>query len=148
LKRGSLTKSEVSTFRLYLLRAMYLLIVVGLGSEIWPGIIHHAKAWDLMHGVASSLLAAISVLAALGIRYPLRMLPLLLFELLWKAIWLLAIALPLWSANQLDADTMETVKACLMGIVLVPIVIPWPYVLAQYVKKPGDRWKGVAAGSG
>jgi len=127
---------------------MYLLIVVGLGSEIWPGIIHHAKAWDLMHGVASSLLAAISVLAALGIRYPLRMLPLLLFELLWKAIWLLAIALPLWSANQLDADTMETVKACLMGIVLVPIVIPWPYVLAQYVKKPGDRWKGVAAGSG
>ncbi len=140
--------SEVSTFRLYLLRAMYLLIVVGLGSEIWPGIIHHAKAWDLMHGVASSLLAAISVLAALGIRYPLQMLPLLLFELLWKAIWLLAIALPLWSANQLDADTMETVKACLMGIVLVPIVIPWPYVLAQYVKKPGDRWKGVAAGSG
>ncbi len=134
---------------------MYLLIVVGLGSEIWPGIIHHAKAWDLMHGVASSLLAAISVLAALGIRYPLQMLPLLLFELLWKAIWLLAIALPLWSANQLDADTnqldadtMETVKACLMGIVLVPIVIPWPYVLAQYVKKPGDRWKGVAAGSG
>ncbi len=148
MKRGSLTKSEVSTFRLYLLRAMYLLIVVGLGSEIWPGIIHHAKAWDLMHGVASSLLAAISVLAALGIRYPLQMLPLLLFELLWKAIWLLAIALPLWSANQLDADTMETVKACLMGIVLVPIVIPWPYVLAQYVKKPGDRWKGVAAGSG
>jgi len=148
LKRGSLTKSEVSTFRLYLLRAMYLLIVVGLGSEIWPGIIHHAKAWDLMHGVASSLLAAISVLAAVGIRYPLQMLPLLLFELLWKAIWLLAIALPLWSANQLDADTMETVKACLMGIVLVPIVIPWPYVLAQYVKKPGDRWKGVAAGSG
>src|SRR6266852_9002246 len=140
--------SAVSTFRLYLLRAMYLLIVVGLGSEIWPGIIHHAKAWDLMHGVASSLLAAISVLAALGIRYPLQMLPLLLFELLWKAIWLLAIALPLWSANQLDADTMETVKACLMGIVLVPIVIPWPYVLAQYVKKPGDRWKGVAAGSG
>jgi hypothetical protein len=40
--------SEVSTFRLYLLRATYLLIFVGLGSEIWPGIIHHAKAWDLM----------------------------------------------------------------------------------------------------
>ncbi len=85
------------------------------------------------------MLAAIAVLAVLGIRYPLRMLPLLLFEVLWKSIWLIAIALPLWSAHQLDADTMETVKACVMGIVLVPIVIPWPYVLAQYVKKPGDR---------
>lgn len=121
---------------------MYLLIVVGLGSEIWPGIIHHAKPWDLMHGVANSLLAAIALFAVVGIRYPLQMLPLLLFEQLWKSIWLIAIALPLWSAHQVDADTMETVKACLMGIVLLPIVIPWPYVLAHYVKKPGDRWKG------
>jgi hypothetical protein len=137
--------SEVSTFRLYLLRATYLLIVVGLGSDIWPGMIHHAKPWDLMHGVAMSLLAAISVLAILGIRYPLQMLPLLLFELLWKSIWLIAIALPLWSAHQLDAETMETVQACLMGIVLFPIVIPWPYVLANYVRKPGDRWKRIAA---
>ncbi|HMD86918.1 MAG TPA: hypothetical protein VKO18_19690 [Terriglobia bacterium] len=139
--------TEVSTFRLYLMRAMYLLIFVGLGSEVWPGIIHHAKPWDLMHGVACSLLAALSALMALGIRYPLQMLPLLLFELLWKAIWLLAVALPLWSAHQLDPDTMETVKACLMGIVLCPIVIPWPYVLANYVKKPGDRWRRVAQGT-
>jgi hypothetical protein len=138
--------TEVSTFRLYLMRAMYLLIFVGLGSEVWPGIIHHAKPWDLMHGVACSLLAALSAMVALGIRYPLQMLPLLLFELLWKAIWLVAVALPLWSAHQLDPDTMETVKACLMGIVLCPIVIPWPYVLANYVKKPGDRWRRTAKG--
>ena len=30
--------SEVSTFRLYLLRAMYLLIAVGLAIMIWPGL--------------------------------------------------------------------------------------------------------------
>ena len=136
--------TEVSTFRLYLMRAMYLLIFVGLGSEIWPAIIHHAKPWDLMHGVACSLLAALSVMMGLGIRYPLQMLPMLLFELLWKAIWLLAVALPLWSAHQLDPDTMDTFKACLMGVVLCLIVIPWPYVLANYVKKPGDRWRRVA----
>jgi hypothetical protein len=136
--------SEVSTFRLYLMRAMYLLIFVGLGSEIWPGIIHHAKPWDLMHGVACSLLAALSAMMALGIRYPLQMLPMLLFELLWKAIWLLAVGLPLWFAHQLDPDTMDTFKACLMGVVLCLIVIPWPYVLANYVKKPGDRWRRVA----
>ncbi len=139
--------SEVSTFRLYLMRALYLLIFVGLGSEIWPLMIHHAKPWDLMHGVACSLLAALSALMALGIRYPLKMLPMLLFELLWKAIWLVAIALPLWSAHQLDPDTMDTFKACWMGVVLCLIVIPWPYVLANYVKKPGDRWRRVAQGT-
>jgi len=129
------------------MRALYLLIFVGLGSEIWPVMIHH-RPWDLMHGVACSLLAALSALMALGIRYPLQMLPLLLYELLWKAIWLAAVALPLWSAHQLDPNTMETVKACLRGIVLCPIVIPWPYVLANYVKKPGDRWRRAGSGGG
>ena len=135
--------SEVSTFRLYLLRAMYLLICVGLGSIMWPRIINHGR-WDLMEGVAFSLLAALSALAALGIRYPLQMLPLLLFELFWKAIWLTAVALPLWRADQLDAATMGTVFDCMLGIVLCPIVIPWPYVFANYLKKPGDRWRRAA----
>jgi hypothetical protein len=138
--------TDVSTFRLYLMRALYLLIFVGLGSEIWPLMFHHAH-WDVMHGVACSLLAALSAMMALGIRYPLQMLPLLLFELLWKTIWLIAIALPLWSAHQIDADTGETVFACLMGVVLCPIAIPWPYAFANYVKKPGDRWKGAPRGT-
>ncbi|MBL0124276.1 MAG: hypothetical protein IPP88_16655 [Betaproteobacteria bacterium] len=133
--------AEVSTFRLYLLRATYLLILVGLGFAIWPGIVSHAIAGDPTPRAASSLLAAVSVLAALGIRYPLQMLPLLLFELVWKSIWLIAVAFPLWSAQQMDADTWESVNACLMGWVIFPIVIPWPYVLANYVKKTGDRWR-------
>lgn len=133
--------NEVSTFRLYLLRATYVLIVVGLGLTIWPGLIHHAIAGDPKPGATPSLLGAVCVLAAVGIRYPLQMLPLLLFELVWKSIWLIAVAFPLWSAHQLDADTWETVNACLMGWVIFPIVIPWPYVLANYVRMSGDRWK-------
>ncbi len=131
--------TEVSTFRLYLMRATYLLIFVGLGFTIWPGIIHHAIAGDPTPRATTSLLAAVSVLAVLGIRYPLQMLPLLFFELIWKSIWLIAVAFPLWSTHQIDAETWETVKACLMGWVIFPIVIPWPHVLANYVKKPGDR---------
>ena len=132
--------TEVSLFRLYLLRATYLLILVGLGLEVWPGLIHHETPWTLWHGVGASLLAAVTVLAALGIRYPLRMLPLLLFELIWKSIWLAAIALPLWSANRIDPATMETIRACALGLVIFPLAIPWPYVLARFVREPGDRW--------
>lgn len=136
---------EVATLRLYLLRATYLLIVVGLGFEIWPGILHPPRELEHMRGVVRALLAAVSLLAVLGIRYPLKMLPLLLFELVWKSIWVLAIGLPLWSANQLDAATRETWNACLMGLVLFPLVIPWGYVLTHYVRQPGDGWRSEPA---
>lgn len=129
-------KAEVSLLRLYVLRGTYLLIAAGLGPEIWPQIVHHPLS---MRGVASSLLGAVTLLALLGLRYPLRMLPLLLFELVWKATWLLAVALPLWSAQQIDANTAETIKACLMGVIF-PIIIPWGYVWRHYVTAPSDRW--------
>src|SRR5882672_4351371 len=132
--------TQVSVLRLYALRAAYLLIVVGLGIEIWPGILHHEKPGALMQGVVYCVLAAVSALAVLGLRYPLQMLPLLFFELVWKSIWLLAVALPLWSANQMDARTSETATACLMGVIFL-VVIPWPYVFANYLLKPGDRWR-------
>jgi hypothetical protein len=70
----------------------------------------------------------------LGIRYPLKMIPLLLFELVWKAIWLVTIALPLWRAGQIDPGTAESIKACVMGVIISIIAIPWPYFMAAYVK--------------
>lgn len=132
--------NEVPLVRLYALRATYLLIVVGLGIEIWPGIIHHEKPWELTQGVVNCVLAAVSLLALLGLRYPLQMLPLFFFEMVWKSIWLIVVAIPLWSAQQMDANTWETAVACLMGVIF-PIVIPWRYVFANYFRKPGDRWR-------
>ena len=131
--------NQVSLFRLYALRATYLLIFVGLAVEQWPLFLHRDHPWTLMGGVVHCMLAAMSVLALLGLRYPLQMLPLLLFELVWKAIWLLVVATPMWSAGQMDAYTWDTAVACLMGVIF-PIVIPWPYVAANYLAKPSERW--------
>lgn len=133
--------TDVSTFRLNLMRATYLLILVGLGITMWPEIIRHAIAGNPKPGVALSFFATVSILAAWGIRYPLQMVPLLLFEFVWKSIWLITVALPLWSVNNIDAATWETIKANAMGMVIFPIVIPWSYVFANYFKKRGDRWK-------
>lgn len=136
--------SDVSTFRLYVLRAMYLIIAVGLGITIWPGILAPPENLSHMASVVRSVLGAVALLALLGIRYPLKMLPLLLFELIWKTIWVLAFGLPLWMNHKLDAGTGETLKACLMGVVLVPLAMPWGYLFRQYVRAPGDRWRGSA----
>jgi hypothetical protein len=54
---------EVSLFRLYLLRAMYLFIVAGFGVFIWPGILHHKGPWELMQGVVNCMLIAFWTLA-------------------------------------------------------------------------------------
>jgi hypothetical protein len=74
---------QVSLFRLYLLRAMYLVLVVGLGAMIVPEILSHELT---SRGVIPSLLGAVWLLAFLGLLHPLEMLPLLLFELAWKTI--------------------------------------------------------------
>src|SRR5918999_4875797 len=131
--------SDVSTFRLYVLRAMYVFTVVGLAIEKLPALLHPA---NLSPGdsVILSVLGATALLAVLGIRYPLKMLPLLFFEFVWKAIWLLAFGLPLVLAGQLGPETTETLTGVLMGVVLVPLVTPWGYVLRHYLKAPGDRW--------
>lgn len=135
--------TEVSTARLYLLRAMYVLIVVGLGAYIWPLILSPQARPEHMRGVVWALLAGVSLVAALGIRYPLRVLPLLLFELAWKVIWVLAIGLPARAAGPMDPGTAQTFFDCMVGVVLIPLVVPWGYVWAQYVRAPGDRWKPI-----
>ena len=89
-----------------------------------------------MKGVAFSFWAALSALSILGLRYPLKMAPLLLLQMLYKSIWVIAVALPLWSAFR----SIELTRIMGMGAVVDLIVIPWPYVIANYMKKPGDRW--------
>jgi hypothetical protein len=131
---------ELPLWRLYLLRALYLLVVVGLGVIIWPSLIHHDGPWELMEGAETSMLGAFSALSLLGLRYPLQMLPLLLWELLWKLIWLVVVALPLWRAGQMD-DATAAMAAQILLVVIIPFVIPWGHVWANYVRKGAERWR-------
>jgi hypothetical protein len=58
-------------------------------------------------------------------------------QLFYKSVWVIAVALPTWSAFR----SMELTKVMGFGAIVDLIVIPWPYVLANYVKMPGDPWK-------
>lgn len=132
--------NEVSLSRLYVLRAMYLFIAVGLGFYLWPGVLDPDKHWELMEGQASCMLAAFSLLCVLGLRYPLQMLPVLLWEVAWKTLWLIIVPLPQYLAGSIDESIKPSIFACSM-VVLVYIAVPWPYVFAKYVKAQGDHWR-------
>jgi hypothetical protein len=128
---------DVSTLRLYVMRFVYLLNFVLLGLDVWPALFRHPGAWDPVKGVAFSFWAALSLLSGLGLRYPLKMVPLLLLQLLYKTLWLVAVALPMWSAVR----SIDLTRAMVIGVVVDLLGIPWSYVLATYVKERGDRWR-------
>ncbi len=136
--------SDVSTFRLYLLRALYLLVFVGQGTLQFRRLFSDVSTLPFWHGIGTSMLGAMALVAAIGVRYPLQLLPLLFFEFAWKLVWVLAVLLPKWSTHQIDPDTLGSAPSILLGVI-VPVVIPWRYVWAKYVTKPGDRWKPVRA---
>ena len=133
--------ATISPLRLNLLRAGYLLLVAGLGIVIWPQILDPGTVWPLDYSVVACMLGALSALSVLGLRHPLRMLPLLLFEMAWKALWLLRVALPLWSAHQLTPRAADTVFACAVAIVF-PLITPWGHVWRTYVAASADPWRG------
>ena len=80
-----------------------------------------------MHGEANSLLAALSVSMA-ACRW---------CGLLFAGEMVVARS----RLRPQSTGTLETRGVFLKTIVLCLIVIPWPYVLANYVKRPGDRWR-------
>ena len=135
---GEGAKGELSLMRLYVLRATYALIALGAGSIMIPDLFVHAP---LDRGVIPSLLGALSLMCLFGLRYPRAMLPLLLFEFAWKAIWILAYALSQWSNGQMPPTFEADLTGILFGAILMPIVIPWGYVWRTYVMLPGDRWR-------
>lgn len=131
---------QVSPFRLYILRACYLLVAVGVGTTIWPLLLGSPESVEHFRGVTWCLLGSVALLALVGIRHPLTMLPLLLFELTWKVTWVLTIGIPLRGLGPLEGAFAETWFANVMGLVIFPLAIPWGHVWRRYVLEPGATW--------
>ncbi len=142
-----LPRPPLSVPRLYLLRLGYLVLAVGLALAKWPLIISHDGPWPPFEGVETCMLVALSLLWFLGLRYPLKMLPILLFEIAWKLIWFVVVALPLLTGDGLDPVDQNFFFACLW--VVIPLaVVPWDYVVRQFVIAKGDRWRAGTAQRG
>jgi hypothetical protein len=126
--------------RLHLMRVGYLVLGAGNAVVRWPALVDHGASLPLLEGVVTCMLTALSLLAFLGLRYPVRMLPVLVFESAWKVIWLSVVALPQLIAGDIDPATREVMNAVLWVVVILAVV-PWRYVWRQYVTATGDRWR-------
>ena len=133
LFQANRTSEGVSSFNIYALRAVYALMFFMLGQTVWTHILAHHGPWEPDNAMAWSVWAAFSALAGLGILRPLRMLPILLLEIVYKSLWLLLVAYPLWAQGRLAGSAVEYQATVFAGVILPIVAVPWRYVLAEFV---------------
>jgi hypothetical protein len=123
----------VRPIQVHLLRASYVLVLVLVGHRSWLALITHQGNWDPFLAAALSMWASSSLLSAIGVFRPLRMLPLVLFEVGYKLIWLIAVAWPLWSTGRLVGSPAEGMTYAFLPVVAPIVLMPWGYVFRRYL---------------
>ncbi|HEX5755580.1 MAG TPA: hypothetical protein VFY12_04445 [Arenimonas sp.] len=118
----------VRPFHIWGLRLFYLLMLLMVAPTAWRVLLEHEGDWAPLSAVAWSVWATYPALALFGLWQPLRWLPLLLFTLGYKAIWLYFVALPLWQEGTLQGSSAQPIAESFLALPLLALVIPWGYV--------------------
>lgn len=92
-----------------------------------------------MTGVAKTMMATLVILCLFGLRYPLDLLPVLIFEFMWKTLWMLFIALPA-ALQDRWTDSIEALFIECVGVVILLFVVPWGYAWARWMARPSEHW--------
>ncbi|BAV07319.1 hypothetical protein FLA_3342 [Filimonas lacunae] len=108
-------------------------MLVFLGKDAWTYIFTHKGAWDPAEAMNFSIWASYAVLSAIGLVRPLTMLPIIMLEILYKIIWLLLVAYPLWASHQLAGSPAEGMVFAFLLVPLPIIAMPWKYAFNTYI---------------
>ncbi|MEQ3721225.1 MAG: hypothetical protein ABNH31_12685 [Glaciecola sp.] len=122
------------------LRIFFAGLVFVIGKWQLMSILQGPFEWTAWRGVGHSLLFTLALLAIGGMFRPLAFLPIMLFEIVWKVVWLTAVALPLWMAGE-EIPGVVSVKGSLIGVGLIIICTPWKYVWWRYFKQAIEPWR-------
>jgi len=123
----------VRPINVFLLRLLFLLVFVFVGQDSWTAILKHQGPWDHVRAAALCMWGSYSLLSIIGVFHPLKMLPLVAFEILYKLVWLLVVAYPLWSTGRLAGSPAEGMTNAFLWVVLPIVAMPWRYALDKYV---------------
>ena len=131
---------SISHIRRNVLRGCHLLMAVGLGLTAWPSLLTAEPGRPVMEGVVDAVLCAMQLLAVAGVFAPVRLLPMLVFDVLWKVIWVGAVAIPLAQAGQISEPVAEILFACAWAIPFV-FIIPWRAIVGEFTSEK-EQWRG------
>ncbi|HEY1397112.1 hypothetical protein [Roseateles sp.] len=124
------------------LRVIYLLMCSLMAFTAWSSILQHQGDWEPYRAMAVCVWAAYGTLSLLGLLHPLRMLPVVLFMIFYKTLWLAVVAYPLWQAGRLAGSSAEELTYIFLAAPAFALVVPWGYVLRRFVLV---SWRRTAA---
>jgi hypothetical protein len=61
------------------------------------------------------------------------MLPIVVFMVIYKSLWLIVVAYPLWSSNQLAGSSAEGMARIFRWVAVAIVGMPWKYFFEKYV---------------
>ncbi|TQV88220.1 hypothetical protein [Aliikangiella coralliicola] len=122
------------------LRIIFAAMVIVLGSKQLNYILEGASEWSNWRGLGHAMLFTLAVLAIGGVFRPLAFLPIMIYEIAWKTVWLVVVALPPWLAGQ-EIPAIVNAKSSIIGICILMILIPWRYVWWRYFAQPIEPWR-------
>lgn len=128
----------VRPIHIWLLRSIYLLMAVFVAPYAWGVLLGHEGELHYVRAIAFCVWASYPPLALLGLLHPLRMLPILLFAIGYKSLWMIFVAYPLWKAHTLIGSPAEEMARTFAWTPLAIAIVPWGYVFRNFVL-PGRR---------
>lgn len=128
----------VRRINIYLLRLLFLLVVVFVGTDAWPALFTNQNPWDHVRAAAVCMWASYSVLSIFGFFNPLKWLPVIMFEILYKIVWLVVVAYPLWTNNKLAGSPAEEMTYAFLWVILPIVAMPWGYAFRNYILPAGS----------
>jgi hypothetical protein len=123
----------VPRINIYLLRLLYSLMFLFVNFDSWTHIFKHTGAWDSINAAAWCMWGCFALISFIGIIRPLKMLPIVLFEILYKTAWLLIVAYPLWMKNELIGSPAEGTTRVFLWVLLPIVAMPWRYFFRVYI---------------
>jgi hypothetical protein len=123
----------VRPINIYVLRVFFILMFAVMGFTTWSNIITHQGDWKPMTGVASCMWAAYAVLSLFGIYNTLKMLPIMLFMIFYKSLWLIVVAYPLWKIDKLVGSPSEEMATIFIWVIVPALFFPWKYFFNHYI---------------
>jgi hypothetical protein len=106
---------------------------IGVAFEAWKTIINHQGPWDHTKAVAWCVWAAYPTLSIFGLLRPLRWLPIVIFMIFYKTLWVIVVAYPLWRAGALAGSPAEEMAHVFIWAPVIILIVPWIYVFKNYV---------------
>jgi len=126
--------------RMNWLRGMYIYTIVvaggfGLGILTVPELIKSIYGWPVAEpiafGIVGSVYVAFAILSILGLRDPLKFVPVLLLQLFYKSVWFIGVVAPLLVVGKFPIYAIGFVIIFATFIIGDIIAIPFSYVFAK-----------------